>query len=276
MSTASDTWVFPCAGSRRDILQCASPYFSRRSASVKSSIYTSEPGKMVMAGSENGFVWSACRAYNESKPLIIRPDDIWLAIIENIGRYCIQRTVETPLEERLDVPTLSHKDFSSPRALAEEMQYLVNRKCFSQELMSSLIPDFSTTLPEDITAACILLLGSERKDKAPCDLRFREGGIPRMIFYRIRPILRLLHYAAREPASSTAGEFLSTMVKKTPLNGKDDDLVTGWITSFCYFDAEGQIRQPNEEGDGPSDQDVQPKVLENKDTTEENEEDGLF
>ncbi|KAL6924224.1 hypothetical protein FSST1_001498 [Fusarium sambucinum] len=306
MSTSSQPpeWHFRCARTHRDILRGTSPCVFCRSSYAKSNFCVSAPDRTTIAGSQNGFVWAACRAYNEGKPLIVRPDDVWLAILQNIGRYSLPRTDESLLEAKFDVPTLDEEDFRNFSTLAEEMEYLVNRKCLSRERTNSLMPDFSTTCPEDITAACVLLLGREFKEKVLGDFRFRKGGIPfttlsgrpldwgsllyklrdfgnegeevQLFIKNIRPILSLLHYTAREPDSVIAREFIETMVRKTPPNGEDAHLVTGWITAFCHVSPKRQNRQSDKDGDKPSNQDVKSKVSETRDASEEDKEDDIF
>ncbi|KAL3589491.1 hypothetical protein FPOAC2_11659 [Fusarium poae] len=306
MSTSSQppAWPFKYAKTQEDILRGTSPCVFRRSCCVQTSLCVSAPDKTTMTGSENGLVWSACRAYNEGKHLIIRPDDVWLAILQNIGRYTLPLTDECLLEAKFDIPTLSEKDFRIPSTLAEEMKYFVNRKCLSNEHTSSLIPDFSTTYPEDITAACVMLLGGELKEKFLGDCRFKKGGIPvvtlsgsvldwanllsklkyfkdegeevQFFIKKIRPVLSLLQYAAREPDSPAAHEFIGAMVRRTPPNGEDDHLVTGWITAFCHVNPEHQSRQSDMERHELSDQAVGPEVPENKDTSEEDDEKRIF
>jgi hypothetical protein len=230
-----------------------------------------------VAGSENGFIWSACRAYNDGIPLTIRPDDVWLAIIQQISFYRSRNRDKTLEEDDFDIPTMMVQDFENPRVLAEEMIYFVTRNCLSVRRKNLLMSGSVMTRPEDITAAAVLLLGTAHKETQR-DLRFGNGGIPtvslagqyvdwlimldklsgfrgeskevQLFIDNIRPILQRLYYAAQNPHDPKYSEFLRTVVRKTPPDGKDDKLVTGWIAAFCHFDCEGQVRRPDKERSG--------------------------
>ncbi|KAK6705119.1 hypothetical protein SNK05_009011 [Fusarium graminearum] len=264
---------FMYASTHLHVLKGISPYLYRRSKEARTSLNIKESTTSFVSGSVNGFIWSACQAYDRGTPLVIRPDDVWLAILQSIGRFCLPHTDDILLNEMFDVPRLTKEDFMSPDTLAGEMEYLVNRKCLSEERTNSLMPDFTTTLSEDVTAACVSILGTQWKDDLPTDLRFTRAGMSTVILAgqycdwfslldrlklfedegeevqhfikNTRPILRRLHYAAREPDSPTARELFSTTVRKTPPNGVDDDLVTGWITSFYHLNQQSQMRQPD-------------------------------
>ncbi|PCD40967.1 hypothetical protein FGRA07_02238 [Fusarium graminearum] len=227
MANSSDplVWYFTYASTHLDVLKGISPYLYRRSKEARTSLNIKESTTSFVSGSVNGFIW------------------------------------------------LTKEDFMSPDTLAGKMEYVVNRKCLSEERTNSLMPDFTTTLPEDVTAACVSILGTQWKDDLPTDLRFTRAGMSTVILAgqycdwfslldrlklfedegeevqrfikNTRPILPRLHYAAREPDSPTARELFSTTVSKTPPNGVDDDLVTGWITSFYHLNQQSQMRQPD-------------------------------
>ncbi|QPC73382.1 hypothetical protein HYE68_004134 [Fusarium pseudograminearum] len=272
----SQSWCFTYAKTHPKVLRGTSPYLYRRSTKVQTSLDIEESETSFVSGSGNGFIWSACRAYNQGAPLFIRPDDVWLAILQSIGRFCLPEMDEALLKEKCGVPRLTDKDFSSPNALSKEMEYLVNRRCLSEERKNSLMPDFTTTRPEDVTAACVSILGKQWNEELPTDLRFRIGSISmvtlvgqpcdwlglldklkdfedegegvQLFIKRIRPILRRLHYAAREPDSPTARELFSTMVRRTPPGDVSYEMhsanvVDGWIASFYHQNENYRARQ---------------------------------
>ncbi|RGP80265.1 hypothetical protein FLONG3_1566 [Fusarium longipes] len=303
-NTSPSAWGLKHARNQDDILEGTSQYHFRRTSQLMTySISNNSQKEAIIAGSPNGFVWSACHAFNEGVHLVIRPDDVWLAIVQQLSICCCPHQTNRAMTEKdFDVAMIRPKDIRSPSALNQEMDYLVARNCLTVQEKDNFLPDFTTTRLEDKTVAAILLLGKANTEKLDHNLRFgRNDGIPsisllgeakdwvtilekldrfndenvRLFVNNIKPIIKLFHYAARVPRSKKATEFFATMVRKTPPNDNDDKLVTGWITAFCYFDSEGQIRRTSNKYDAFPGRNAHFNVPTNTHAVEQNEQDDM-
>ncbi|KAL4728309.1 hypothetical protein ACLX1H_005052 [Fusarium chlamydosporum] len=281
---SSSAWPIEFARGQDDLLAGVSPYRHLQTYDANSCFPTEffHHSNAHTAGSDNGFVWSACRAYNEGAHFTLHPDDVWLAILQQIRCFESQGRQERILREyNIDIPMFRPKDFETPGALTLEMEYLVTRTYFDKKKTELLMPSFTTTRSETKVAAAVLLLGRTRNEKFNRGLRFGNDGTTKIVLRGVasdwvaildkldelkrveeestelqrfiagvRPVVSRLHHTARERESAEAAHFWSTMVRRTTPGQKDSNIVNGWITAFCYFDERGQVRQSDKEQSG--------------------------
>jgi hypothetical protein len=156
-------------GSPRTRLQPAS-----QKQIIQSSFPTLSRTTSTTYAAKNGLVFACLEAYNNHHNLVLRPDDIWLAILTQLSAYVNgnssslqplllhsqQRTlnqlhIETPLSPKTDHAQLAQR----MAALVSQQQHLRDPSL----LQDFILPAFSTTLPSDTAVASIALLGTMQK-----------------------------------------------------------------------------------------------------------------
>lgn len=127
--------------------------------------------------SAHGLVHAAYRAYHAGAHLRLRPDDVWLGILAQLGVY-----LSTHPEARRQL--LARDEGEQPitvRAadLPRQMTDLLARRAQDPLLPVWALPDFSTTTPVDRAAAAVLLLGTAGPALATADaLRASSSSSP--------------------------------------------------------------------------------------------------
>ncbi|KAK4446946.1 DUF4419 domain-containing protein [Podospora aff. communis PSN243] len=128
--------------------------------------------------SANGFVLGALQAYNNHHHFIIRPDDIWLAILTQLS-FCINRNAEalrhifqpnTDQNTRSQITAISLTALGSPTpSTASQIEHMA--LALSSALAENLstlglsawaTPTFTTSTPTDAAAAAIIMSGAFR------------------------------------------------------------------------------------------------------------------
>jgi hypothetical protein len=85
---AATAWKGTQVERPEDFLNQASPSDYRRCQRIiQTSLNTDLLQENHISPSENGFVWSACHAYNQHHHLTIRPEDVWFAILTQISFF---------------------------------------------------------------------------------------------------------------------------------------------------------------------------------------------
>lgn len=122
----------------------------------------------------NGFVQGIMRAFQQDLHLVLRPDDVWLAVL-NQYMFCLNRPASKYImsETNHDVHIPGQEDFkidihSSP---AEETDIqestaraieAMKQKYAGNDLTEWLLPDFTTTNDDDRTAAIFVIMSTLR------------------------------------------------------------------------------------------------------------------
>jgi Domain of unknown function (DUF4419) len=116
---------------------------------------------------KNGFVGTVVEAYSKHNHLIIRPDDVWIAITTQFSAYVEansetlrDRFVEHKEKKELVVKsssTLSTTDYSK---LCKLMTEQISSNIRDPSIKDWIIPDFSTTTPTDRVVGAVVLMAS--------------------------------------------------------------------------------------------------------------------
>lgn len=232
-------------------------------------IVQATPMKTAVAASRSGFVLGAVQAYNRHHNLVLRPDDIWLAIMVQFGLYVNGNAEE--LRSTLvkhdgkkelvvkAVGTLYTVDFGqlSTQMIDQMVEHLVD-----PNLKHWVLPAFSTTTDHDTIVASVVLMASMKKYfsykfELACgiphvtlegtvsdweDIRARVeklkefGGPMSEWSAMLAPILDQFVLAARGAAD--AG-FWNRIVHHLG-GGSGPSYISGWISVFCAFDEDGK------------------------------------
>ncbi|OQR96725.1 CDP-alcohol phosphatidyltransferase [Thraustotheca clavata] len=135
-----------------------------------STILQSSPTDGHFGRTDNGFVNGVVDAYNQHLNLIIRPDDVWLAIMTQFGLYVNgnaevlrSKFVQHEGKKELEVVTggtLHTVDFG---ALAIQMVDQMNANLNDPTLGEWILPGFSTTTVHDTIVGSIVMMASMKK-----------------------------------------------------------------------------------------------------------------
>ncbi|GAB1311781.1 hypothetical protein MFIFM68171_01991 [Madurella fahalii] len=232
--------------------------------------------------STNGLVSAVVEAWNNHHHLVLRPDDIWIAVISQLGFFVNAHAEELRSffvahggQRELTVKQFAHPDNADYGRFATNMANELSKNVNDSELVPWIIPNFSTTTDTDRVAASVVLMGAMKKyfsynfccsscgipsvtllgtrdDWA--ELQARIDKIPNLggeavEFHRLlKPIARHMVLSFDEPQSTAVLEFWRLIASWEPprymFSGPDIPAqISGWITTFCFWDAEGHRNQ---------------------------------
>ncbi|KAH7210752.1 uncharacterized protein BKA55DRAFT_546829 [Fusarium redolens] len=200
---------------------------------------------------KNGFILAAKVFYQKDCAIIIRADNIWLAILAQLTPWIYQAA---PVPENQHIPTFTPNQLDNPVWVARYLSHCVEIK-FGPQATKVLMPDFCTTTPADATAAALILLGTpctnlfylaiETPKKHPnCDNVFFRGDSAN--WYKMYLSLEalgtwstdlnyialqhqgLLHSILTTGENESWSEFWKNMIIMDP----EKSLMSGWLFAF--------------------------------------------
>ncbi|KAK2811775.1 hypothetical protein FQN50_001813 [Emmonsiellopsis sp. PD_5] len=230
------------------------------------------PGRCKqMRCSRNGLVNCALDAYLQHNHLIIRPEDVWLAILTQFNFY-----VNAHAEELRDF-FVSHEGKKELKIVQEgemdiktfalEMPGLVAEHIKDPALMEWFMPSFTTTTPTDKVVASIVMMGTLQKYfefslSITCGIpsvtllgerRDWEDILQRLEFLNtfkeheqlllwssmLKPVLSHFVRTFDYPDSPEIVKFWQKTVHQHFDDYSGEKHITGWILAFCFWDTEG-------------------------------------
>lgn len=270
---ASSPYSHQKATSSETLLQSTSPRdASAAKQIIQSSISPSTFSTTHLVSSHNGFVRAAFSAYSGHHHLAIRPEDIWFAILSQLNFYInanaealrshfVAHQGQKELKVR-EVGSIHSVDFG---ALARRMTGLIQDNVKDPDLRDWLMPSFSTTTVDDRTTAAVLMMGTmqayfsykcclqcgipsvtllgEREDYE--DILHRldklaELGAETTTFGELlRPVLRNFVASFDEAKEADTRDFWSRIAHRSG-GGSGPSYLGGWLTAFCFWDANGK------------------------------------
>ncbi|KAL8811837.1 MAG: hypothetical protein Q9223_004371 [Gallowayella weberi] len=222
--------------------------------------------------SSNGFVKGAIQAYNQHHHLHIRPEDVWFAILSQFSLYINAHAEElrglfVAHEGKRELELIyGGNRYSVDFALfARQMGELIEKNVVDPELRQWMMPAFTTTTANDIVVASILLMGATQKyfdfkctlmcglpsvtllgEKADWDLiltrieKLKEYGKEPTQFYNLlHPVISRFVQSFDKPKSRSTIAFWQHIAHHC-LFGSGSSEYSGWITAFCFWDADGK------------------------------------
>jgi hypothetical protein len=220
----------------------------------------------------NGFVSTVLDAYLQHNHLILRPEDVWFAILiqfsfyvnkhaEKLRKYFVDHAGKKKLQIMQD-----HFDF---RNFCVQMADLIAKNAKDPALRDWIMPSFSTTNDEDKVTAAIIMMGTMQKYFAFfCGI---TCGIPSVTLLGERAdwqeILDRLPFLSKfgpehdelilwnSVLTAVVSKFVSTFdapdspdvvrfwqrsVHQYTDNYSGEKLITGWIQAFCFWNADGR------------------------------------
>ncbi|KAJ7488013.1 hypothetical protein FB451DRAFT_1025761 [Mycena latifolia] len=232
-------------------------------------------GSAKLAGvipSQNGFVTTVIDAYRMGHALVIRPDDVWLAILSQFNFYINARAellranfVAHEGKRELVVYAVGTRYTVDFGALALQMGDLINKNVVDPALRNWIVPAFTTTTDTDRTASAVLAMATlkqyfsykimmfgcgiprvtlegERADWLDILGRLeklKEYGLESIAWYHLlHPVISCFISAFDAPASPQNVWFWDR-VAHCESAGSGAEYISGWITAFCAFSKEG-------------------------------------
>jgi hypothetical protein len=220
----------------------------------------------------NGFVNTVMSAYSQHHALIIRPDDVWLAIVSQFSFYINGNAEllranfvahEGKRELVIDADTL---DFA---LVCRQMGELIHKNVVDPTLRDWILLNFSTTTAADTTIGSMLMMAAMKKYfdyriTISCGIprvtlegeqrdwemllhrleKLKEYGLEAIAWYHLLyPVLSRFVKAFDAPESPENLDFWQKVAR-------DESIVcgsrewSGWTTAFCIFSAEGRWQGP--------------------------------
>ncbi|QYS99605.1 hypothetical protein H0G86_006726 [Trichoderma simmonsii] len=232
----------------------------------------------------NGFVDGIIRAFQQDLHLVLRPDDIWLAITVQLSFYInahaeelrslfVEHDGKKQLVIDLSPQTMINLDI--PHA-AKLFTNLIQKNVRDPDLQSWMLPDFSTTTDNDISVAAMVMMATTKayfEYILLCGCGFpsvtlvgeREDWVklleklPKLATFGDEPaewskllvkVVEKMIETFDRPDGEATKEFWMKAVHRAgaEASGRGIDTLSGWITAFCFWDKEGQkIRQYTDE-----------------------------
>lgn len=239
---------------------------------IQSSFADIASAERKISHSPNGFVRAAYHAYADHHHLTIRPEDVWFSILSQLSFYVNANAedlrssfVEHKGKKEVVVQAAGTIDTVDFGALAVQMTGEMEEHITDKGLKAWILPDFTTTTPNDTVVASVLMMGAmqsyftykmmlkcgipsvtllgERDDWVKIQRRlhrFDEWGAEAEEFAgRLKTVLHYLIRTFDEPDHPEVHEFWSKIAHHTG-GGSGPTFLSGWITAFCYWDPEGK------------------------------------
>ncbi|KAF8212751.1 hypothetical protein K438DRAFT_1928022 [Mycena galopus ATCC 62051] len=225
---------------------------------------TKIPGRRLIPDDNNGFVQTVVTAYNRHYALVLRPDDVWLAILCQFNFYVnanaelLRASFVTYAGKRelrvVNEGTRWTLDFGS---MARQMSDLVDQNISDPTLRAWALPTFSTTTDTDRTVASVLLMATLREYVAMrtvgtrCGIprvtlegekvdwvdilgrleKLKEYGVETIAWYHLlHPIIARIVAAFDAPESEENVAFWSKIVHHHMKSGVS--YYSGWLNAF--------------------------------------------
>ncbi|KAJ1525596.1 hypothetical protein HK096_000344 [Nowakowskiella sp. JEL0078] len=222
--------------------------------------------------SENGFIYGVLQAYNHHHNLIIRPDDIWIAILIQFSRFVEAQSeslrdkfVSHSGTKELEVihgGTLETADFDK---FSDDMVDKLRNNVVDETLTDWVIPDFTTNTKNDVIVGSVVFMASMKKyftykftlccgipalkiDGCKEDWESILSRVAKLKNYgkeceiwvdnMLTPILMNFCSAFDSPPNL---EFWQRICHHTS-TGSGPSYISGWISAFCVFDDDGKWR----------------------------------
>lgn len=217
----------------------------------------------------NGFVDTAVTAYNQHHNLVIRPDDVWIALTaqfsayvnahaEELRKYFVAHDGKKELIA-IQMGTLRTADYG---ALAQQMVDRLHENVNDEELAEWLLPRFSTTTVNDKIVGSITFMAAmqryfDYKIMLLCGLpevtllgEVSDWELIRARVERLRKYDETLIKWA-DMLTPVLDHFVQTARGQPDLTwwnricsnhggGSGPRYLSGWITTFCAFNSTGK------------------------------------
>lgn len=239
---------------------------------VQTSLTDERLKDMQMYPEDHGLIRAAFHAYSYHHNLVLRPEDIWFAILAQFSFYVNAHSEELRKhfvahkgKKGLILKAPAEDDMS---LMCRNMTKLMDENVVDPELREWVLPSFSTTTVEDETVAAIIMMGTlqsyfeyvfdcsacgipsvtmlgEKKDWEDIARRIEKlekyGKEPAQFGALLKPVLREM-IACFDDDNEFGATFWNRMVDY--MGGSGMDTLSGWITVFAYWNEDGKLLVP--------------------------------
>lgn len=255
----------------RDLLNRACMTESEKCVELLQSSFETNLNAAVQP-SDNGFVHGAILAYNRHQHLRIRPEDVWFAIISQLGFYINHHAEELrgmfvthEGQKELTITFDNGNRYTVDyRVFAQRMSHLIEKNVVDPELRKWVMPAFSTTTENDSIVSAVLLMGVTQKyfnfkcrmlcglpsvtllgQKQDWELIYNRldkletfGTEPSQFCKLLRPVISRFVKSFDEPDSDDIIGFWQRIAHAN-FGGSGPSFYSGWITAFCFWRQDG-------------------------------------
>ncbi|KAK8137430.1 hypothetical protein PG984_002923 [Apiospora sp. TS-2023a] len=227
-----------------------------------------------ISASRNGFVWAAYHAYCTHHHLVLRPEDIWFAILTQLGLYINAHAedlrsffVAHEGQKKLVVKEYGSVGSADYGRMAQEMTHRIQENVIDPGLRDWILPSFSTTTDTDKVVGSILFMGVMQKYFTYCfmtlcgipsvtllgeiddwkdilarlDKMDQMGPEPAHFATMLRAVVRMFVRSFEQPAAAEVVDFWNKIAHHHAASSGSDYL-SGWIAAFCFWDENGKPR----------------------------------
>lgn len=263
-----------------EILKSADPDEAKKCEKIFQCSTSKDVSPEPIVAGPNGLIHAAVEAWNKHHNLVLRPEDFWFAILSQLSFYITANSeaLRSHFVEHEEKKGLSVRQFGTIRnvdysTFTAKMTEEIRKNVKDPELKDWVLPNFTTTTPEDKTVASVLFMGAMQKyfeyffDCFDCGIpeitllgerddwvkiQERLGklllwGDEAKDYHRyLTPIFRNIVASFNDPASETVVSFWETMVSRHGPDGmsgaKPYPYITGWITGLFLWNTDGKVR----------------------------------
>ncbi|KAL6861957.1 hypothetical protein J3F83DRAFT_746284 [Trichoderma novae-zelandiae] len=225
----------------------------------------------------NGFVNGIIRAFQQDLHLVLRPDDIWLAIMvqfsfyvnghaEELRSHFVDHKGKKKLVVDMSPQTMATLDVS---LAAKKFTAVIQNNVLDPELGSWILPNFTTTTDNDISVGALVMMATT---KAYFEFIIMmgcgfpsvtlEGGrddwvnllerLPKLAMFGDEPaqwskllskVVEKMIETFDRPNDADVKDFWMRAMHKAGQQGSGRGLISlsGWITAFCFWDEKGRM-----------------------------------
>ncbi|ODM94142.1 hypothetical protein Ocin01_12546, partial [Orchesella cincta] len=224
----------------------------------------------------SGFVATVVHSYNYHLNLIIRPDDVWAAIMTQFSFYVNKNAeqfrnkfVNFEGQKRLEITTVGSLRTVSYSWFVNAMTNEIHRNLVDPQVKNWILPNFSTTTHNDKVAVGVIFMATMKKYftygfSMMCGIPYVTlegtvqdwenvlGRLEKLKEYELQPWYELLHPIISKFVDAKGGKvdkkFWRAIVDREA--GSGYNYISGWITAFAVFDNEGNWQGGVREGRG--------------------------
>ncbi|KAF8883158.1 hypothetical protein CPB84DRAFT_1965226 [Gymnopilus junonius] len=219
----------------------------------------------------NGFVHTVLEAYNNHRALVIRPDDVWLAILIQFNMFVngnaeVLRSQFVLHEGKKELTVTYVGDVRKVDygELAHKMTTEIEKNVTDPVLRDWILPDFSTTETNDTIVCSIVMMATMKeyfsyKFMLLCGIpkvtlqgekedwekilsrleKLKEYGLQTIAWYHLlHPVTSRFVRAFDAPDAQENLDFWQQVCHYEG-GGSGPTWLSGWITAFCVFDLKG-------------------------------------
>ena len=143
---------------------------SKKHGELLQSSFDDDDMPPSISADRNGFVHSVTKAYNDHHHLVIRPDDIWLAITTQFSAYVNAHAEELRhafvahegQEELVVEYTSGNRDTVDWGNFTQQIVGLIEQNILDPELREWILPAFTTTTLHDRITGQVVMMGRYR------------------------------------------------------------------------------------------------------------------